>query len=113
MTLRCKVGDIAVITTGIQAGLLLEVLAACPWREACWEVKQLSQNPQAIRLVDGNWTLYPVTPGAAVFCYDEILRPIRDGNGEDEALRRVGKPNETLEDLYALMQPKRQTEFAR
>lgn len=50
--------------------------------------------------------------GMTEYCPDEILRPIRDSDGEDEMLRIAGRPNETPREVIADLAPK-QVEHSR
>ena len=77
MSLRCKVGDLALVVRTISAdewvGRIVKVVAPYPY--------------------DAGWFTEPAPMGSIGF-YDAHLRPIRDNDGEDETLTWAGKPSD-------------------
>ena len=97
MSLRCKPGDIAVIIGGgfiENIGRMVRVLGPChpldsTLRGADWDVELLQTTK-----VDTMFSETEAPPGCVAACADCILRPIRDGEGEDETLTWADKPVE-------------------
>jgi hypothetical protein len=95
---NCAPGDLAEIIHGPNAGRRCVVESAVP-REGnplprlgwAWYVAPLQPMVAAIT-VHGFTAGEVVPPGPTVITFDCDLRPIRDADGTDEVLRRVGKP---------------------
>lgn len=86
--MNCRPGDIAVIVGGIEAnvGRMVRVIKACDalhWAmcHADWEVELLQTTTTSGPLGEQD-----SGPGMVCVCVDRILRPIRDGEGDDETL---------------------------
>lgn len=93
-------GDLAVFRAGsVNAGALCVVLEHGVQPFGDWQVKLLSHA----KSVSGAMQ----SPGFIGFADDRALRPIRDSDGTDEILRKVGKPKSNV------MAPRRQVEFSR
>ena len=101
--LNCKQGDLAVVVRSKcgNAGRIVEVLmplgieplfAGLVWDSGasrgafCWLVRALGQPLQTFS--HGTWVELPMP--------DSVMRPLRDSDGEDESLRLVGKPMDSL-----------------
>lgn len=82
--LRCRPGDLAVIVRSPGApaliGRIVRIVAPCPVHARCWDT-----DPPVFVPWDTSM------PASAP---DEVLRPLRDGDGDDEVLRLVGLPVE-------------------
>lgn len=84
--LKCKPGDLAIIINGPNAGRLLEVLhQSKPYGPGWWHVKILGTP------IAGMFGAIKITMTHGSI-EDRRLRPIRDGDGEDEMLKIVGQP---------------------
>lgn len=83
MTLRCKPGD------------LVAVVRYHPlWPEMFGRVFTVTRAD-----AQGYWYTDPPqidSSGVHLLPRDPVLRPLRDGPGEDELLRLAGKPKETV-----------------
>ena len=81
MKLNCKPGDLAVLIRSRKdpshIGKILTVVAWCALTEGWIVDPPLTSGPISWRSVD-----------------DKFLRPIRDGNGEDETFEWAGTPDE-------------------
>ena len=91
--LNCKQGDVALILRSLAGneGRVVQCLRLAttaevrkdkmPWRGSVWVTD----------------TLFRVTYGRPTCLYqDAWMRPLRDSDGEDEMLRLVGKPADSL-----------------
>lgn len=85
--MRCKVGDLAVIIGGCNAGALVDVVRWEAQVEA-WQVRPL-RMPALIYRDDGKTT--HALSGRPIFALDINMRPIRDQDGEDEMIRIATK----------------------
>lgn len=77
--MRCRIGDLAVIVRGINSGRLVTVLGPSICGPAEWFVECLGRPMPGI--IGGAWTY-----SQRGSIEDARLRPIRDGEGQDESL---------------------------
>lgn len=82
MTLRCKPGDLALVTRGENVGRLVTVKARSEHGATRWLVSPLGGPLRAVNLT----TWAPCRTDAA-HIEDARLRPLRDQDGTDEVLR--------------------------
>lgn len=86
--------------------LLQAILPGVWWAcEALQHIRKFASNSG----VEGP----PFKPGEVCPIPDAVLMPLHDGDGEDEMLRKAGRPHETPVHLINELAPKRQVEFTR
>lgn len=89
MKLNCKVGDLAIVVNGENAGRLVSVLRASQWGRMFWFVELVgSHGPMRDRFTGAERN----APTGNV--HDSRLRPIRDQPGDDETLLWAGLPQD-------------------
>jgi len=87
--MRCKPGDLAVVTRGENVGIFVDVIEPHDCLTGAWYVRVHS---------DAVGSVCPVKKGELVGCYDSKLRPIRDPGNDavDETLLWKPVPGEVV-----------------
>jgi hypothetical protein len=99
--MNCKPGDLAVIvkSSAGNEGKILRVLRLAVGVRVFLPNFQISNSP----VWETDTMLVGCFGGVGNTIEDELLRPIRDNDGEDETLTWAGKPESvSISDLYAL-----------
>ena len=98
--LNCKKGDLAIIVRSQlgNAGRVVTCLRIALPENLLETFGSTMEKHELIWRIDtpmkwSNWTRGVVE---VPFMADEVLRPLRDSEGEDEMLRLVGKPMDSL-----------------
>lgn len=112
---RVQADDIAVVTTGENAGQLVHVLYPSPsslsfWMtlhyphlgSLWWHCKALG-HIKTLQFNLAGWSPAEAPPGRCVDCPDCQLRPLRDGPGTDETLDWASAPDPQVARLLKLL----------
>lgn len=96
--MRCRIGDLAVMTQSRlpeNIGRVVEVI--CPGEHETGLPAWVIQSARPLRFLP--WGRGRVFSDCTGNSPDAWLRPIRDSDGEDEVLRIAGKPQETPREM--------------
>jgi hypothetical protein len=88
----CRPGDLAVVVRSKFAENVGRFVRVIERAGAEWEWRVEALQPIAVLSWDG--VKFDAKPGDCIGCYDRSLRPIRDGDGDDETLDWAGKPSQ-------------------
>lgn len=113
-----KPGQLAMFKpgSGPNAGRLVSVIKRADYErmlssmfvgvgDVWWSVRAM----QRLERYEGATKKTDFMPGESLYCPDSVLMPLHDGDGEDEILRRVGKPQQRDTTLT----PRKQLEHVR
>jgi hypothetical protein len=88
----CRPGDLAVVVRSRFAENVGRLVRIIERTEAEWEWRVEALQPIAVLSWAG--VKFEAKPGDCLGCYDRSLRPIRDGDGEDETFNWAGRPSQ-------------------